>query len=222
MRVVIAEDEALLREGLSLLLSSSGLDVVGLANDADQLVSMVGSLRPDVVVTDIRMPPTSTDDGLRAAIAIRAELPGTAVMVLSQFVQQSYALELLADDPSGVGYLLKQRVADVEQFSDDVRRVGEGGTVIDPDVVASMATRANVQRGSLDVLTPRQRDVLALIAEGRTNAAIAARLGITEKAVVMHSSNVYMQLGLPVSPDDHRRVLAVVRYLSASGSSQQF
>lgn len=220
MRVVIAEDEALLREGLSLLLMGAGLEVVGTAADADELLALAERVRPDVVVTDIRMPPTSTDDGLRAALTIRATMPGVAVMVLSQFVQQRYALELLADEPRGVGYLLKQRVADVVQFADDVRRVAGGGTVIDPDVVATMATRANVQRGSLDALTPRQRDVLALLAEGRTNAAIAARLGITEKAVVMHSSNVYVQLGLPVSADDHRRVLAVIQYLSASGSSR--
>jgi DNA-binding NarL/FixJ family response regulator len=202
-----------MREGLALLLERAGFDVAGVAADADALELEAGAKRPDLVVADIRMPPTNTDDGLRAALRIRAALPDTAILVLSQHVQQRYALELLQGRARGVGYLLKQRVADVDAFCADARRVAEGGSVLDPDVVAAMLARGG-QRDSVDGLTPRQRDVLALMAEGRSNAAIAERLYLTEKAVVKHVSHIYDALELQPSPDDHRRVLAVVRYLT--------
>jgi DNA-binding NarL/FixJ family response regulator len=213
VRIVIAEDEALLREGLVLLLESAGCAVVGACGDADTLVALAADRQPDLVVTDIRMPPDHTEDGLRAAIAIRAARPSTAVLVLSQYVHRQYAEELLGEQPAGVGYLLKQRVADAAAFCRDVQTVAGGGTVLDPEVVAAMLTRA---RGNtaLARLTPRQAEVLALIAEGRTNAAIARRLAITEKAVVQHASRIYDLLGLAANDEDHRRVLAVVRYLS--------
>jgi DNA-binding NarL/FixJ family response regulator len=213
VRIVIGEDEALLREGLALLLTRAGMEVVGTAADAVTLVAHAARLRPDLVLTDIRMPPTHTDDGLRAALRIRAEQPGTPVLVLSQHVQHSYAVELLGDRPSGVGYLLKQRVADVANFCQDVRRVAAGGTVLDPEVVAMMMTRVRRDDG-LERLTPRQAEVLALIAEGRTNSAVARRLSISEKSVVSHTSAIYDTLGLALGDDDHRRVLAVVRYLA--------
>lgn len=213
MRVVIGEDEALLREGLVLLLRRGGLDVVATAADAGALLAAVAAHEPDLVLTDIRMPPDRTDDGLRAALRVRAERPGTAVVVLSQHVQRRYAVELLAERPSGVGYLLKQRVADVDNFCADLRRVAAGGTALDPEVVTLMLSAA---RGADPVarLSPRRREVLGLIAEGRTNAAIARRLTISEKAVVAHASGIYDSLGLAPDGDDHRRVLAVVRYLT--------
>ena len=211
---MIAEDEALLREGLTLLLAGAGLDVVATAATADELVARVDEHVPDVVLTDIRMPPGHGDDGLRAAVRIRERHPGVGVMVLSQFVQRRYALELLGDNSAGVGYLLKQRIADVERFLADVRRVGNGETVLDPEVVDVMIDRAHRSTPRLEQLTARQLQVLALIAEGRTNTAIATRLGITEKAVVQHASNIYSELGLVGGEDDHRRVLAVITYLS--------
>jgi DNA-binding NarL/FixJ family response regulator len=211
VRVVIGEDEALLREGLGLVLQRAGIEVVGSTPDADAVVDLVRRTRPDMLVTDIRMPPTHTDDGLRAAVRVRAEVPGTAVVVLSQHVQGRYARELLGDDGSGVGYLLKHRIADAVGFCDDLRRVADGGTALDPEVAAVMLSR----RGdAIEGLGPRRREVLALIAEGRTNSGIARRLSITEKAVVAHTSGIYDALGLPVAEDDHRRVLAVVRYLA--------
>jgi DNA-binding NarL/FixJ family response regulator len=211
VRVVIGEDEALLREGLGLVLERAGIEVAGSAPDADAVVDLVHRTRPDVLVTDIRMPPTHTDDGLRAAVRVRTELPGTAVVVLSQHVQGRYARELLGESASGVGYLLKHRIADGIGFCDDVRRVADGGTALDPEVAALMMTR---RRDAIDGLGPRRREVLALIAEGRTNSGIARRLSITEKAVVAHTSGIYDALGLAVTDDDHRRVLAVVRYLT--------
>lgn len=214
MRVVIGEDEALLREGLTLLLGRAGFDVVGTAADAPALVELAVELAPDLVLTDIRMPPTHTDDGLRAALRIRAGRSGTAVLVLSQHVERRYAVELLADSPDGVGYLLKQRIGDVATFCDDVRRVAEGGTALDPEVVTAMLRTPRPADDPLARLTPRRREVLALIAEGRTNAAIARRLSISEKSVVAHTSGIYDALGLAPDQDDHRRVLAVVRYLS--------
>ncbi|ADB50813.1 response regulator transcription factor [Conexibacter woesei] len=214
MRVVIGEDEALLREGLSLVLERAGFEVAALAGDADALVRAVEEERPDLVVTDIRMPPTGTDDGLRAALAIRARLPETAVLVLSQHAQRRYATDLLAQRSAGVGYLLKQRIVEVDAFCDDVRRICAGGTVLDPDLISTLLGRARPDDDPLHGLTARQRDVLALMAEGRSNAAIADRLVITEKAVVKHVSNVYEQLDLPPDAEDHRRVLAVVRYLA--------
>lgn len=215
MRVVIGEDEALLREGMALVLERAGFEVVALAADADALLEAARAHRPELVVTDIRMPPEHADDGLRAALAIRAELPATAVLVLSQHAQRRYADALLGRQPAGVGYLLKQRVVEVDDFCDDVRRVCRGGTVLDPELVGTLLGRARPADDPFHRLTPRQRDVLALMAEGRSNAAIAERLVVTEKAVVKHVSAIYDQLGLLPGPDDHRRVLAVVRYLSA-------
>ena len=215
MRVVIGEDEALLREGLVLLLQDAGFEVAGVAADAPALIELAARQQPDLVLTDIRMPPEHTEDGLRAAIAIRATRPETAVLVLSQYVHRHYACELLADRPAGVGYLLKQRVADVADFCRDVRSVAHGGTVLDPEVVSAMLSRARADSDALARLTTRQSAVIALLAEGRTNAGIARRLGISEKAVVQHVSRIYDILGLAVSDDDHRRVLAVIRYLNS-------
>jgi DNA-binding NarL/FixJ family response regulator len=214
VRIVIGEDEALLRQGMTHLLERSGHQVVGSVADADELVRQVDERRPDVVVTDIRMPPDFTDDGLRAARRIRGTHPGIGVMVLSQHVQRRYAVELIADNPSGVGYLLKQRIADVSTFCADLVRVAEGGTVLDPEVVALMITRADRDDTSGRRLTPRQQQVLALMAEGRSNAAIAEGLSITEKAVVQHVSRIYDDLMLPPNTDDHRRVLAVLHHLA--------
>lgn len=216
MRVVLAEDEALMREGLALVLERAGFEVVGTAGDLDDLLRKVRGHRPELVITDLRMPPTHTDEGLRAARAIRAESPApAAVVVLSQHVHGSYALELLEQGTAGVGYLLKQRVADVEAFGRDLRRVCGGGTVLDPQVVAAMLARARRVDVAVDGLTPRQAEVLELMASGRSNAAIADRMTISQKAVVSHVSHIYGALGLPLDADDHRRVLAVVRYLSA-------
>lgn len=214
MRIVIGEDEALLREGLTLMLEAAGHQVAGTAATATELVQVAEAQRPDLVVTDIRMPPTNADDGLLAAIAIRGALTGTAVVVLSQYVQRRYAQELLATGASGVGYLLKQRVANAASFCRDVARVGEGGTALDPEVVAAMFDAARYNDAALGRLTARQIEVLSLIAEGRTNAAVARRLRISERAVVQHVSRIYDQLGLAPSDDDHRRVLAVVCYLT--------
>jgi DNA-binding NarL/FixJ family response regulator len=213
---VIGEDEALLREGLVLVLERAGIEVAGTAASAPELLRLSDVAALDLVLTDIRMPPGHADDGLRAAIELRARRPPPAVMVLSQYVQRSYALELLGDQPSGVGYLLKQRIADVDRFCRDVRRVAEGETVLDPEIVMVMLARAQHDSDALDALTPRQTEVLAMIAQGRSNAAIARHLVITEKAVVQHISNIYEQLGLPAHDDDNRRVLAVVRYLTRS------
>ena len=214
MRVVIGEDEELLRHGLVALLAGRGFQVAGTAADAETLRATVDDLRPDILLTDNRMPPGNGDDGLRVAIAARAAHPGLAVMVLSQHVQRDYTLDLLGDDDRRLGYLLKQRVADVDRFCDDLRAVAAGGTVIDPEVIDVMLGRASSINPDVERLTRRQRDVLALLAEGRSNAAIASHLSVTERAVVQHISNIYEQLGL--RPDDagHRRVLAVLRYLA--------
>jgi DNA-binding NarL/FixJ family response regulator len=215
VRVVIADDEALLREGLRHVLQDGGLEVVGLAADAPELTALGLRHAPDLLIADIRMPPDHTDDGLRAALEVRRRRPGTAIMLLSQHVNRRYALELISDQgATGVGYLLKLRVADGGTFVRDARRVAEGGTVLDPEVVTVMVARARRDGDAIDRLTPRQAEVLALVAEGRSNAAIARRLVITEKAVVQHVSHIYDQLGLGVSQDDHRRVLAVARYLA--------
>jgi len=213
VRVVIGEDQALMREGLTLLLEQGGDEVVGRAADAEDLVRKAAAHRPDLVLADIRMPPTNTDDGLRAALRIRAELEGVAVLVLSQHVQGSYANELLEGGADGVGYLLKQRVADVDSFRADLARVAAGGCVLDPEVVATMMSRPR-RDDPLGRLTARQQEVLALMAEGRSNVAIAERLTLSTKAVTRHVSHVYDALGLPPAEEDHRRVLAVVRYLS--------
>lgn len=214
MRVVIGDDEVLVREGLGHVLQNGGFDVVASAKDATELLSRTAALRPDLIVTDIRMPPGNTDDGLVAAIRIRQELPGTAIVVLSQYVQRRYAMELLEGNPSGVGYLLKQRVADITTFCADVRRVGAGGTALDPLVVERMLARAGRGDDALTTLTGRQREILGLMAEGCSNAAIARRISITEKAVVAHVSKIYDGLGLRPDDDEHRRVLAVIRFLN--------
>jgi DNA-binding NarL/FixJ family response regulator len=215
VRVVIGEDQALMREGLVLLLERAGFEVVGVAADAPDLVRKALTHRPDVVIADIRMPPTQTDEGLRAALEIRASGPRIAILVLSQHVHREYAGELLesGDGAGGVGYLLKQRVANSERFCSDVRHISEGGSVLDPEVVAAMLGRSR-HDGPIDRLTPRQLEVLSLMAEGRSNGAIAERLSLSEKAVLKHVAHIYEQLGLRQCPDDHRRVLAVVRYLN--------
>ena len=210
MRVVVAEDEALLRQGLIHVLEHGGHEVVAAAGDAEQLIEDVERHQPDLVVTDIRMPPSHTTEGLVAAVRINRQWPEIAIVVLSQHVQRQYALELLAERPAGVGYLLKQRIADVATFQADLERVQAGGTVLDPEVVALMVTRARRRDTALD----RQGEVLALMAQGRSNAAIARQLVMTEKAVVGHVSRIYDELGLATDEGDHRRVLAVVRYLS--------
>ncbi|UOQ90879.1 response regulator transcription factor [Agromyces endophyticus] len=216
MRVVIAEDETLLRQGLRLLLEEGGFEVVAAAGDAEELLDAVAAHRPELVITDIRMPPTHTDEGLRAALRIRHEHPEVAIVVLSQYVQRRYALELLGGEASKVGYLLKQRIADVGAFRDDLRRVAAGGTALDPEVVAVLISRAGRGDGVVRRLTRRQREVLAYMAEGRSNAWIGQRLVLTEKAIVQHTSGIYDALGLPVTADDHRRVLAVIRYLDGA------
>jgi DNA-binding NarL/FixJ family response regulator len=215
VRVVIGEDEALLRTGLTHVMQAAGFDVVAAVGSAHELVRSAGEHGPDIVVTDIRMPPDHKDAGLRAAIEIRREHPEIAVLVLSQHLQRAYAVELLGDRSSGVGYLLKQRIADIDTFTDDLRRIAAGGTVLDPEVVRLMVARARGHHDALDRLTPRQQQVLALMSEGRTNASIARTLSITERAVVQHTSHIYDELDLALSDDDHRRVLAVIRYLSS-------
>jgi len=215
VRVVIAEGETLQREGLARLLREAGLDVVGTAADAPGLLEAVAGTRPDAVVTDIRMPPRHCDDGLRAALTIRARHPGTGVVVLSNVVRRRFATALVGNRPAGVGYLLKRRVADVGRFCADVRRVAEGGVALDPEVVELMIGRTEGPAAPLDALTARQRQVLSLVADGRSNAAIATRLRISEKAVVRHVSRVYEALDIPAHADDHRRVLAVVRFLAS-------
>jgi DNA-binding NarL/FixJ family response regulator len=211
---VVGEDEALLRRGLTHVLEHAGFDVVGTAADADELLRHTAERLPDLVVTDIRMPPTHTDEGLVAALKIHRATPEIAIVLLSQHVQRRYAADILSVRPTGIGYLLKQRIADIPTFCADLERVCAGGTVLDPEVVALMLSRARRDDSALGRLTPRQTEVLGLMAEGRTNAAIARRLTITEKAVVGHASHIYDELGLPPSEDDHRRVLAVLRYLA--------
>lgn len=214
MRVVIGENEALVRTGLAHILTHAGFDIAAAVPDAAALWSAVTRLAPDLVVTDIRMPPGDADDGLQVALRIRRELPGTAVVVLSQHMQRRNAMELLDDGSSGVGCLLKQRISDVPAFCDDLRQVGAGGTALDPEVVSLMLARARRGRTGIDRLTDRQRQVLALMAQDCSNAAIARRLSITEKAVVAHISHLYDGLELALDDDGHRRVLAVVQYLN--------
>jgi DNA-binding NarL/FixJ family response regulator len=211
---VLGEDEALLREGLVLLLGRAGFDVVAAVGDAERL--RVAALRhaPDLVVTDIRMPPTGTDDGLRAALSLREQLPATGIVVLSQHLSRQYALDLLQGGPAGVGYMLKQRVADARRFAADLRVVAGGGTVLDPDMATAAVHRAEQVDGRVSQLTRRQREVLGLVAQGMSNAAIAEALFITEKSVVEHVSKVYDALALPQTGHEHRRVLAVLSYLS--------
>jgi DNA-binding NarL/FixJ family response regulator len=212
IRVVLADDSVLLREGIARLLEEAGFEVVGQADDAEQLLLKVRSYNPDVAIVDIRMPPTHTDEGLRAARDIRERYPGTAVLVLSQYVETEYALDLLADNAEGVGYLLKDRVSDLAEFAAAVRRVAEGGSALDPAVVAQLVGRSR-KDDPLDRLTPREREVLELMAEGRSNQAIAERLVVTERAVEKHVTSIFGKLGLPADAADHRRVLAVLAYL---------
>ncbi len=213
MRVVIAEDSTLLREGLARLLAEAAFDVVAAVEDAPSLMASVDEHRPDVAIVDIRMPPTHTDEGLRAAVALRRRYPKTGVLVLSQYVRVSYAAELLDAGADGVGYLLKDRVSDLTEFTAAVRRVGAGGSAFDPDVVSRLLVRR--RDDSDDRLTDRERAVLALMAEGRTNQAIAQRLFIAERTVEKHCTSIFTKLDLSASPHDHRRVLAVLRYLNA-------
>ncbi len=213
VRVIVADDSVLLREGIVRLLDEQeGFEVVAQAGDADELLRKVGAHKPDVAVVDIRMPPTNTDDGLRAALEIRASQPGTAVLVLSQYVEEGYALDLVGDTAAGVGYLLKDRVADVERFVDAVRRVADGGSALDPEVVAQLVGRAR-RDDPLETLTPREGEVLGLMAEGRTNHAIAEQLVVTERAVEKHVTSIFGKLGLAPAAEDHRRVLAVLTFL---------
>jgi DNA-binding NarL/FixJ family response regulator len=214
MRVVVADDSVLLREGVVRLLTESGFDVVAQAGDAEDLIRKVRAHKPDVAVVDIRMPPTNTDDGLRAALEIRAELPDTGVLVLSQYVEEGYALDLVGESAGGVGYLLKDRVADVERFVDSVRRVADGGSALDPEVVSQLVGRAR-RDDPLAELTPREREVLELMAEGRSNNAIAEHMVVTERAVEKHVTSIFGKLGLAPAPEDHRRVLAVLAFLRA-------
>jgi DNA-binding NarL/FixJ family response regulator len=214
MRVIVADDSVLLREGVVRLLEENGFDVVGQAGDAEDLIRKVKAHKPDVAVVDIRMPPTNTDDGLRAALEIRAELPDTGVLVLSQYVEEGYALDLVSESAGGVGYLLKDRVADVERFVDSVRRVADGGSALDPEVVSQLVGRAR-RDDPLGELTPREREVLELMAEGRSNNAIAEHMVVTERAVEKHVTSIFGKLDLAPAPEDHRRVLAVLAFLRA-------
>jgi DNA-binding NarL/FixJ family response regulator len=212
---VIAADSVLLREGLTRLLTEAGIEVVGQAGDADDLLRKTRAHKPDVVITDIKMPPGQSDEGLRAAQVIRSELPDTGVLVLSQYVEEGYAMELLGDSAEGVGYLLKDRIADVDRFLDAVRRVAEGGSALDPEVVSHMLGRRR-REDPLDELTPREREVLGLMAEGRSNHAIAEQLVVTERAVEKHVTSIFGKLGFRSQPDDHRRVLAVLAYVKSA------
>jgi len=212
LRVVIAEDLFLLRDGLARMLGAHGLEVTAAVDNGDDLLAAVTADRPDVAVVDVRLPPTFTDEGLRAALAARREVPGLPVLVLSQYVEQLYARELLAEGKGGVGYLLKDRVFDSAQFVGAIRRVAEGGTAMDPEVIARLLAR-NSGDTALGKLSPREREVLGLMAEGRSNAAIAQRLVITERAVAKHTASIFVRLGLQPSDDDNRRVLAVLAYL---------
>jgi len=212
MRVVIAEDSVLLRAGLTRILADAGEEVVATVGDADELLGAVERHQPDLCIVDVRMPPTHTDDGLRAAIAIRNRWPQVGILVLSQYVEERYASDLLATSGAGIGYLLKDRVADVADFIDAVRRVGNGGTALDPEVVAQLLARAR-RRDPLERLTPREREVLALMAEGRSNPAIARSLVVSDKAVEKHVGNILTKLDLPPDQDDHRRVLAVLQWV---------
>ena len=212
MRVVVGEDSVLLREGIARLLEDAGFEVVGQAGDADELLRKVRAHKPDVAVIDIRMPPNHSDEGVRAARQVRALLPKVGILVLSQYVDEHYALALLSDGAEGIGYLLKDRVGEVDRFIDAVRRVAAGGSVLDPEVVAHMLGRRR-DEGPLADLTPRERQVLELMAEGLSNKAICEQLVVTERAVEHHVTSIFTKLGLPASGREHRRVLAVLAYL---------
>jgi DNA-binding NarL/FixJ family response regulator len=215
VRIVIAEDAAIMRDGLTSLLQDRGHDVVAAVGDAEALLGAVDLHRPDVAVVDIRMPPTHTDEGLRAALTLRRDHPDVGVLVFSQYVETRYAAQLLGENAAGVGYLLKDRVADVQDFVDALTRVAAGGTALDPDVVSQLVGSSRRRAALDDSLTARESDVLTLMAEGRSNAAIAERLVVSQGAVEKHVANIFLKLGLPVSDGDNRRVLAVLRYLGA-------
>jgi DNA-binding NarL/FixJ family response regulator len=210
MRIVIAEDSVLLREGLTRLLAEAGHEVAATASEPEEFLRAVDAHRPDVVVVDVRMPPTFTDEGLRAALVVRGSWPDIGVLVLSQYVEERYASELLSDRPHGVGYLLKDRVADLADFLDALERVAAGGSALDPEVVGQLLART---RHPLALLTGREREVLALMAEGRSNAAIAAAMVVGDGAVEKHINSIFAKLALPPADRDHRRVLAVLHYL---------
>jgi DNA-binding NarL/FixJ family response regulator len=212
VKVVLADDSVLLREGLARLLEEQGFEVVGQAGTAEELLLKVRSYSPDVAIVDIRMPPTHTDEGLQAAREIREKHPGTGVLVLSQYVEAGYAMDLLSESAEGIGYLLKDRVADVTEFAGAVRRVGEGGSALDPTVVSQLVGRRR-RDDPLGDLTPREREVIELMAEGRSNQGVAERLVITERAVEKHVTSIFGKLRLPAAVEDHRRVLAVLTYL---------
>lgn len=213
--MVVGEDQPIVREGIVHVLQDSGFEVVGTAENARDLVRITRAQRPDVVVTDIQMPPDNTDDGLRAALEIRATEPSVGVLVLSQFLEDRYAMDLVADSAEGVGYLLKENISDLRMFTEAVRRVASGGSALDPAVVARLVGRKR-KAGPLDNLTPRERDVLALVAEGRSNAGVAQELVVSVAAVERHVTGIFDKLGLHQSPEQHRRVLAVLKYLRAS------
>ena len=215
VRAIVADDSVLLREGIVRLLESGGFEVVAQAGDAEDLMRKALAHKPDVAIIDIRMPPRQADDGLRAAVEIRRRLPETGVLVLSQYVEESYALDLVAESAERTGYLLKDRVADVDRFLDSVRRVGDGGSALDPEVVAHLMGRRRSD-DPIDELTPRERQVLGLMAEGRSNQAISAHLVVSERAVEKHVTNILSKLRLDPAPEDHRRVLAVLAYLRSA------
>jgi DNA-binding NarL/FixJ family response regulator len=214
MRVVVADDNLLVREGLAALLREAGMDVVGQCASADDLLVKVRSYKPDVAVVDVRMPPTNTDEGLRAAREIRSRHPETGVMILSQYLEVSLAMRLLAESAEGLGYLLKDRVTDLEEFTSALRRVAEGGSALDPLVVSQLLSGGR-NGDPLGSLTPREREVLELVAQGRSNKAIAEELVITVRAVQKHVTSIFGKLNLPATDDDHRRILAVLTYLRA-------
>jgi DNA-binding NarL/FixJ family response regulator len=214
MRVIVADDSVLLREGVTRLLENAGHEVVGQAADRDELMRKARAHKPDVAIIDIRMPPTHTNEGLQAARAIREEMPDTGVVVLSAYIEETYALELLGEDAAGVGYLLKDRVWDGDRFAEAVRRVAEGGSALDPEVVSHMLGRRRIKE-PLEELTPREYDVLTLMAEGRSNQAIAEKLVISGRAVEKHVTSIFTKLKLPPAPEDHRRVLAVLAFLQS-------
>jgi DNA-binding NarL/FixJ family response regulator len=214
VRIVIAEDLFLLRDGLSRMLEAHGLEIVAAVENGDDLVAAVTADPPDLAIVDIRLPPSFTDEGLRAALAARKLVPGLPILVLSQYVEQLYARELLADGTGGIGYLLKDRVLDSDQFVEAIRRVAAGGTAMDPEVIARLLAR-NTGNDAVNALSPREREVLGLMAEGRSNAAIAQRLVISERAVAKHTASIFLRLHLQQSDDDNRRVLAVLAYLGS-------